>query len=182
MLKIARCSLMAWFRCRRLHKGRRLLFVGSELRSCSPVVPCHEAVSEGLVAQRQQCAEGHLVDTSLKCLSCDSFSAARRQLPFSSGRGVPSLFCLQALGSSVLRGLLLSTPPSCGRAEAPFGCSRGAAGSLEPACPGTAGTPLLEGTAPRPQQLSLWGHNGSQELLTRKPPSVKSCLDSFSLV
>lgn len=64
--------------------------MGGELRSCSAVVPCHEAVSEGLIAEMQQRAEGHLVDTSLKCLSATAF----RQ----PGDGFPS-----ALGVEFLR-------------------------------------------------------------------------------
>lgn len=88
-LEIPRCTLTAWFNPRRLHKGSRHLFVGNELRSCSPVVPCHEAVSEGLIAERQQCAEGHLVDTSLKCLS----AAASRQ----SGNGFLSALDVEFL-------------------------------------------------------------------------------------
>lgn len=100
MLKIARCSLTAWFRPRRLHKGRRLLFVGSELRSCSPVVPCHEAVSEGLIAQRQQCAEGHLVDTSLKCLSATAFRQPGDSFP--SALDVEFLRCFAYKPSAAL--------------------------------------------------------------------------------
>lgn len=72
--------------------------------------PGHQAAREGLVAERRRCAEGHLVDTSLKCL-CRSFSAARRRLLLTSRCGVPSLFCLQVLGSLVLGGLLSSYSP-----------------------------------------------------------------------
>lgn len=84
-------------------------------------------------SEREKCAEGHLVDTSLKCLS--AMACRQPGASFPSGLMWGSFAALPtALGSSVLRGLLLSSPRSHhSGAGAPFCLSRGSDGGVEPA-------------------------------------------------